>query len=591
MKEFSAQTGGRYTYVDDIVNLQELSLAFGQIFSECDNFVVSGCTVSGNAISAGYIYLNGKLRRFNGASGITTWPQYIYETNRTESVAYASGADKVGRTIYECAIASTVPTTPDLVTGQIPVALVVTSSGAPLMKDVFVGKYALLLNPEKGAQTVNNIVNFADDVNVKGLLKAWANIQLLAGTHTGDIKFHGTSLIFQSTFSSAYKAWVSLQDGVGVVLAADGWECMTVGKDKVTFNTNITTGSYAATVGSVKISGTHIFNSGTATNSGELNINMVGYNGGTTYSRNTFIGNGKNKALLAVYGDTNSIALNATTTITTDNMEGMVLASTLPYTNVGLQKIISWKDSNAVSMACIGFANLTDQIFHIDSTYSNIAIKGLACVDIGPVISEGGVLLSNKYALKTDVATSLSLKANSADVYTKIAADAKYALLSGGLSQFVNSTNTQALLRQQIGALGNSDMTVYPRIDKYLSDMATSDTIKKQIRTNIGAAGVDEFQTKLRDSGWIRIGSSSLYVRQIGNIVSVQGTIYTIHSGTVFMIPNTIDPPTYAVHQTVTISNNRNWSCCIPGGTRTCKVSYCNGSCGYSTYFSLTYMV
>ena len=72
MIEFNAQEGGRYTYVDDIVNLQDLALSYSALFSECDNFVVSGCEVSGTSISAGYVYINGKLRYFSGATGITS---------------------------------------------------------------------------------------------------------------------------------------------------------------------------------------------------------------------------------------------------------------------------------------------------------------------------------------------------------------------------------------------------------------------------------------------------------------------------------------------------------------------------------------
>lgn len=54
MKEFTSQTGGRYTYIDDIMNLQDLALAFAGIFDGCDNFIISGCQVSGTNISAGY---------------------------------------------------------------------------------------------------------------------------------------------------------------------------------------------------------------------------------------------------------------------------------------------------------------------------------------------------------------------------------------------------------------------------------------------------------------------------------------------------------------------------------------------------------
>lgn len=99
MKEFSSQTGGRFTYVDDVLNLQELALAICSIFDGCDNFIVSGCEVSGSTITPGIVYLNGKLRSFTGATDIQSWPQFIYEVNSTENIPYQSGGEKVGRNI------------------------------------------------------------------------------------------------------------------------------------------------------------------------------------------------------------------------------------------------------------------------------------------------------------------------------------------------------------------------------------------------------------------------------------------------------------------------------------------------------------
>lgn len=84
MKEFTSQTGGRYTYIDDIMNLQNLALAFTSIFDECDNFIISGCQVSGTSISAGYVYINGKIRYCAGTSGVSKWPMYLYENNSVE---------------------------------------------------------------------------------------------------------------------------------------------------------------------------------------------------------------------------------------------------------------------------------------------------------------------------------------------------------------------------------------------------------------------------------------------------------------------------------------------------------------------------
>ena len=64
--------------------------------------------------------------------------------------------------------------------------------------------------------------------------------------------------------------------------------------------------------------------------------------------------------------------------------------------------------------------------------------------------------------------------------------------------------------------------------------------------------------TKMADSGW-KLIKDSLYVRQIGNIVCIQGSTKTIHLGTVFTIPNTIAAPSHAVKHTIGFANNRTW--------------------------------
>lgn len=588
MKEFSAQTGGRYTYVDDIINLQELALAFGELFDECDNFIVSGCAVSGTSIGSGYVYLNGKLRYFSGATGITQWPQYIYETNKKESVAYASGSDKVGRTIYGCACGPTVPVSVDEVTGNTPAALSITQSGGLLMKDAFVGKYALLLNPAKGTQTVNGVVKFSNDVNINGLLAALADMEIRSGNTLCRVGYNSShNLTIKSTTANGNNYSVVMKDGVGIEFYVNGTLKMTIGDD-ITFHTSYNTN--ASTVGSIKTTGTHVHNSSTATDNGELNLNMIGYNGGNTYFRNTYIGNGKGKAIISVKGSNSSVLISGVTTIASNGLEGIVLLASLPKTDVALQKSVIWKDSNKDVMASIGYLDTANQIFSIINNVSDIVITGASCVSIGPAIKEGGVLLSQKYALTSEVNKALALKANAKEVYSVRGADDTFAKKVSGLSQFVTSTNTQAKLRSQIGALGSSDLNGYAVKSQCLADMATSEVNKKKIRDNIGAAAVGDFQTKLRDSGWIMI-KSGLYVRQIGNIVSVQGNLRTVHSGTVFSIPNSIDPPAHAVYQSCSFSNNRNWTVSIKANTRQCKVIYCSGSCGNTTDFSLTYMV
>ena len=47
MKEYIAETGGRYTYSDDILNLQELALSMSAVFDGCSDFIISGCEIEG----------------------------------------------------------------------------------------------------------------------------------------------------------------------------------------------------------------------------------------------------------------------------------------------------------------------------------------------------------------------------------------------------------------------------------------------------------------------------------------------------------------------------------------------------------------
>lgn len=309
-----------------------------------------------------------------------------------------------------------------------------------------------------------------------------------------------------------------------------------------------------------------------------------------TQFRNTHIGNGKGKIVVSIIGSDGSANIYGVTKISAGTADGLVLQANVTKETKSLTNAISWRDSVNTVMARMGFLSSTDQTFSISASAYNISIVGLTTVNIGPAIMENGTLLSEKYATIDTFTKALKNKANSSDVYTTIKADEKFATKGTGLLQFRSETVDAETCRSHIGAIGQNELDSYAKLDKYLSDMATSDVQKQKIRNNIGAAGVGDFQPKLPDSGWKWI-KDSLYVRQIGNIVCIQGSTKTIHSGTVFTIPNTINPPTHAVKYCVSFSNKRNWVCYIPAGQRACKVVYCDGSCGKSTEFSITYMV
>ena len=586
MKEFSAQTGGRYTYADDLENLQELALAFAQLFDDCDNFIVSGCEVASGTISAGYVFLNGKMRYFSGATGITSWPQYIYELNSTESVPYESGGSKVGRNIYSCALAKNVPTTADVLTGAVPKSLAITADGGLRMKDAFIGKYALLLNPANSSQTVNSLVTFAKAIQTNADFIANHGITVKSGAVQTKLSYNGSTFSLESSGgTNTYR--LSLTDGVGFRFYVNGTMIAQIGASGIAFAKPLSAGQ--GTFGGLVLTGNSLYQ-GTANAEADIYINQYGYNGGSTQYRSTHIGNGKGKTIFSVTGANGYINMFGMAQIAAGTMDGLVLKASSIKDNNSLLNAIAWKDSANVVMARIGFISSTNQIFSISASSYNIDIVGHTAVNIGPAIKENGVLLSERYVLQTSLATALSAKADADKVYSIQQANAKFAVKAGGLSQFVTDTVDAATCRSHIGAVGTSDLGSYAKLSNFLSDMAKTEADKQKIRANIGAATAGDFQPKLTDSGWKHI-KDSLYVRQIGNIVCIQGSTKTIHSGTVFTIPNTIAAPTHAVKHTIAFSNNRSWVCKIAAGQRACTVVYCDSSCNRSTEFSITYMV
>lgn len=588
MKEFSAQTGGRYTYVDDIVNLQELSLAFASIFNNCDNFIISGCEISGTSISEGYVYINGKIRRFTGVSGITTWPQYIYESNKTETVAYASGSDKVGRNVYGCAIAKTVPSALDPLTGATPSFIKLTSGGGLTMNDALFGKYALLLKSAAGQQTVSDIITFNNNVNVNGALTTKGRTSLVNGNAICQMYYSGGNLVIQSQVAAGVVYRFVVTNGVGFQFYINDTVVYTVSSSRLATPLPIATPECVA--GNIGVESSNIINKGHASDSACININMTGYNGGVDYYRNTYIGNGKGTAIIAITGSTGVVQINGRVNINATTVQGLILQCAHSKDNVALRKTVVWADSANNHIAYIGYNQTANNIFEIKNTIANITITGLEAVDLGPAIKENGVLLSEKYATNTNLTKVLETKANASAVYTTTQADTKFASKNGGFNQFATA-HTKAQLRAQIEAVSASDMVnVHPTKANLLSDMATTEEKKAQIRQNIGAAKEGSYQAKLADTGWVYI-TSGLYARQIGNIVCIQGTVKTAHSGNVFTLPNSIDAPKYDVAFCTATDYNSPWTCKLPSGKKTCSIVYCNGACGKTISFSMTYMV
>ncbi|NJM93280.1 MAG: hypothetical protein HC842_00235 [Cytophagales bacterium] len=92
-----AKTGGQRVYTAEDIRLvqQEALAAINELLREApslagDSFILSGCLLSGTggnyAISSGYVYIDGRVRRFDAVSGISTLPRYIIGVKVEESI-------------------------------------------------------------------------------------------------------------------------------------------------------------------------------------------------------------------------------------------------------------------------------------------------------------------------------------------------------------------------------------------------------------------------------------------------------------------------------------------------------------------------
>lgn len=591
MKEFTSQTGGRFTYVDDLLNLQELALAFSEIFTDCDNFIVSGCEVSGNSISAGLVYLNGKLRTVEAVPSITGgWPQYIYEKNENKNVPYASGGEKIGRQIWGTSVGKTVPVDVTPLTNAVPKAIQINATGGLRMKDAWIGKYALLLNPATTSQTIKGLVNFE---TIKASNDVQTNSKFIVSTSsgTGSLFMNGSNLVLQANIATNKVMQIVMDINNNFQFISNGTVVAVISPTNITFHKPVVCSHISC--GNVVVNGNDIYDGSTASNNGSLDINMLGYNGSATYFRTTNIGDGKGTVVLSVSGANKTITASGQMIIRNNASLAQIFRGTLSKSNIAYRQYLEWQDSANVSMAQLGYIDNNNMVFTIKNLIGDIAIIGGDYVNIGPAIKENGTLLSEKYASKTSTQTSLNGKAEAKDVYTKTETysteevDNKFAKKAGGFTQFIAGETTDVVLCNQIGALRSDDLDDYVRKDKLLSDIALTDADKATIRQNIGAAAANEAQ---RDSGWVSISGTTLYARQIGDIVCIQGLLKLMHSGQAFVVPNNIQPPRYAVGYDAPMPSSTYWSCRIEAGSKSCTVVRCNAH-DNTVPISITYMV
>ena len=215
-------------------------------------------------------------------------------------------------------------------------------------------------------------------------------------------------------------------------------------------------------------------------------------------------------------------------------------------------------------------------------------------------------------------ATELATIAKNLEFYAKSVADGRFARMENLFQDYItylvgqgnSTTQAQQILREKLNLLSKDEIVKdYLRKDAKLTDLVLGTTeAQRQVCRTLGAAFATDYQPLLVDTGWLQMENSgqgtdtrNFFVRQIGNIVSIQGEINTAKrdgsnwGGVIAMIPNKIQPPKYSVRCTAANWNddhkyNRGSSFTIYGGSRKVQL-YERGFYNVDCQLNFTYFV
>lgn len=491
MKEYIAETGGRYTYSDDIVNLQELALSMTTIFSECSNFIISGCEPEGSEITPGFVWIGGKVRYFEGAKN-ATFPYYIYEKNNTESVVYAGEVNKRGRCCYLCIGAVAVPAVNDPVTGVRPQFLEITKEYAPRLIDKFFGRYALLLDSPSQRQRVKKDVTFAGEVLIEKSLKTSKEVVVESSAgHSlkGKIMESGT-VTLGAYLSELLTAEIllntdgsfSFMKGTTELAKLDesGFTCLAV---------HLTRGR----IGCVYLYQNHIINSVDDTDDGSVNINHCGFNQGTGRFRNFHVYDGKKCSIpiLSVEGKSKSVVVSGTFKVSGNGVGYILKNTSFAKGDPELTSFFEWQDRDGATIASLGYLSTANNDFTLSNLFGNLVLSAKGFINLtGDVKLKGtdiySVFVTQKNfeaALdkKVSVVTGKQLSTEDFTTTYKKKLDAiSGGSISGGGDGYVTAADVADALKLKLDVTGN------------LSDLPD----KGAARTNLSVYSKSETDTK-----------------------------------------------------------------------------------------------
>lgn len=466
MKEYIAETGGRYTYSDDILNLQELALSMTAIFGECPAFIVSGCQIEGTVIAPGYVWLGGKVRYFEGAKN-AVFPYYIYEKNAHESVVYANEVNKRGRSCYLCTGGTAVPLITDPITGFPPVFLEITKESAPRLIDKFFGRYALLLDSPSQRQRVKKDVTFAGEVLVEKGVKSSKDVSVQSAD--------GRSLRSRIKESGAATLGAYLGEllTAEVVIDTDGSFLFMKGATEVAKlsesgficnHINLKTNR----VGSVYIYQTHLINIADDTDNGSVNINHVGFNQGTTRFRNFNVWDGKSCSipLFSVEGKTKTTTVNGTLKVCGNGLSAVLKNTSFAKGDPELTAHFEWQDRDGEAIASLGYLTTMTNDFTLANLFGNLVLTPKGYINLNADVRLKGTDIysifvtqksfTDELAKKVSVVTGKQLSTEDFTTTYKKKLDAiSGGSISGGGEGYVTADDVVKALKDKAG-VGNN---------------------------------------------------------------------------------------------------------------------------------------
>lgn len=486
MKEYVAETGGRYTYADDILNLQELALSMTAIFTDCSNFIISGCEISGSEIAPGYVWINGRVRYFSGCI-FATWPYYIYEQNSNETVTYANEVNKRGRSLYLSAGGSAVPDVADPVTGQLPQFIEVNEGYSPRFIDKFFGKYAVLADSPFARQTVKK------DLVLTGNFSAEKNIESKTAVSVFNPE-NGYSLrnIVKTNGDAATGAYLNGLLVNEIVIGTDGsFTFMKQGKELARVTENGISYTHLSGItskaGAIYISGASLTNYDDATDNGSVDINATGVAGGSTKFRNFNVYSGKQAVhpLFQVNGKESGIYANGKFVIRNTGSDVMLANTAYLKDNMLLTNNYVWADSKGEIIGSIGYDDMESFDLTVHNLLGNIVLAAKCYVNIAGTLKIDGTNISDLYVsqksfteeLKKKV-TAIAGKQLSTEDFTTDCKKKLNAISGGSIESaddgFVTSRDVAAALKlkltlsENLGDLANkgtarSNLNVYSK--------------------------------------------------------------------------------------------------------------------------------